>query len=51
MKRQSKFKFFIYVQILFSWEKDLMKNKFNQFSEENILNCIVKKTNLRKHIS
>ena len=38
----------IYAQILFRWEKDVMKNKFNQGNKEIILNYVVKNTSLTK---
>ena len=33
----------IYVQILFHWQKDVIKKKFNQINKEIKLNCVVKK--------
>ena len=34
----------IYAQILFRWEKDVMKKKFDQVNKEIILNYVVKNT-------
>lgn len=39
----------MYVQILVSWEKNVVKNKFNQISKEILLNYAVKNTSLRKN--
>ena len=57
MKRQAKSnlektnQIFIYVKILFLWEKDVMKNKFNQISNEITWNCVVKNISLRKNVN
>ena len=39
---------FIYVQIFFRWEKDVMENKFHQINKGIISNYVVKNKSLRK---
>ena len=34
MKRQVKSEYFAYVQILFRWERDMVKNKFNKVNKD-----------------